>query len=263
MIQDLLTFAQENLVQGKKVALATVTETSGSSPASTGQMMAVLADGSSAGTIGGGASENQVKQIAVNAIKNNDKVFSFSFDHAEFGMVCGGSMKGYGSVLGEENHLFIFGGGHIAQCLAPLAQRTGFFVTVIEDRPEFESEFQGANYFVCKPENYEKELQLQGAAYVVICTRGHKTDDDALRFCLGRPTKYLGMIGSSTKVKTLFERLRKDGYKEETLKNLYTPIGLDIASMIPAEIAVSILAEMLLVKNNGSPGHKSRVNVIQ
>ena len=259
MIPDMLAFAQEHLTQGKKVALVTVTETSGSSPASTGQMMAVLADGSSAGTVGGGASENQVRQKAIQAIKNNEKVFSFSFDHAEFGMVCGGSMKGYGSILGEENHLFIFGGGHIAQCLAPLALRTGFFVTVIEDRPEFESEFSNVRYMVCKPENYEKEIQLSGSTYIVICTRGHKTDEDALRFCLVKSPKYLGMIGSSTKVETLLEKLRKDdGYKEETLKNIYTPIGLDIASLIPAEIAVSIMAEMLLVKNNGSPKHKKK-----
>ena len=259
MIQTLLAFAQEHLAQGKKLALVTVTETSGSSPASAGQMMAVLADGSSAGTVGGGASENMIKQKAIEAIKNNEKVFCFSFDHAESGMVCGGSMKGYGSILGEENHLFIFGGGHIAQCLAPLALKTGFFVTVIEDRPEFESEFPNARYLICKPENYEKEIQLSGSTYVVICTRGHKSDDDALRFCLAKSPKYLGMIGSRTKVKTLFEKLRKDGFKEETLKNIYTPIGLDIASQIPAEIAVSIMAEMLLVKNDGTPGHKRSI----
>ena len=258
MIQEILAFAQENLAQGKKLALVTVTETNGSSPASAGQMMAVLADGSSAGTVGGGASENQIKEKAIEAIKNNEKVFSFSFDHAEIGMVCGGSMKGYGSILGEENHLFIFGGGHIAQCLAPLALRTGFFVTVIEDRPEFENEFPNAHYLVCKSENYEKEIQLSGEAYVVICTRGHKSDEDALRFCLGKSTKYLGMIGSSKKVETLFEKLRKDGYKEETLKNIYSPIGLDIASQIPAEIAVAIMAEMLLVKNDGTAGHKRK-----
>ena len=255
---DTLAFAQERLAQGRRVALVSVTKTTGSSPASAGQMMAVLADGTSFGTVGGGASEYRIKQMAMEAIKNDEKTFEFSFDHAESGMVCGGSMSGYGNILGDESHLYIFGGGHIAQHIAPLAAATGFFVTVIEDRPEFKSLFPNARYLVCKPENYEAEIQFQGQAYIAICTRGHKTDNEALRFCLSRPHKYLGMIGSSKKIMTLFKNLRQDGFAEETMKNIYAPIGLDIARSVPAEIAVSIVAEILLVKNNGSPNHISR-----
>jgi len=192
------------------------------------------------------------------SLKNGEKTFEFSFDHAESGMVCGGSMSGYGNILGDESCLYIFGGGHIAQHLAPLAAATGFFVTVIEDRPEFESQFPNVRYLVCKPENYETEIQFQGQAYIAICTRGHKTDAEALRFCLSKPHKYLGMIGSSKKTNTLFENMRQDGFAGETLKNIYAPIGLDIAHSVPAEIAVSIMAEILLVKNNGSPNHISR-----
>ena len=267
MTQNILTFAQEHIVQGKQVALVTVTETDGSSPASAGQMMAVLMDGSSVGTVGGGMTENLVKNKAMEAIKDGKKVFSFSLDHAESGMLCGGTMSGYGNVLGEENHLYIFGGGYISQFLAPLAASTGFFVTVLEDRPEFESEFKGGlvniTYMVCKSENYKNEIQLLGSPYVVICTRGHKTDDDAMRFCLSEPSKsikYLGMIGSLSKVNNLFERLYQEGYSKKTLENIYTPIGLDIASSVPAEIAVSIMAEILLVKNNGSLSHKRKAN---
>ena len=258
MIADTLAFAKEHAAQGKRVALVTVTETTGSSPASAGQIMAVLADGRCAGTVGGGASEYHIQQKAIEAINNGEKVISFSLDHAQNGMVCGGSMKGFINILGEETCLYIFGGGHIAQRLANLAATTGFFVTVIEDRPEFEGEFANVRYLLCKPENYVKEVQLSGSAYVVICTRGHTSDDEALRFCLEKSPKYSGMIGSSKKVETLLERLRQDGYPEETLKNIYTPIGLDIADSLPAEIAVSIMAEILLVKNRGSPNHKRK-----
>jgi len=257
-MRDTLAFAQEHLAQGRCVALVSVTKTAGSSPASAGQMMAVLEDGTSFGTVGGGASEHHIKQMAMEAIKNDGKSFEFSFDHAESGMVCGGSMSGYGTIMGDESRLYIFGGGHIAQHLAPLAAATGFFVTVIEDRPEFESLFPNARYLVCKPENYETEIHFQGQAYIVICTRGHKTDAGALRFCLSKPHKYLGMIGSSTKIQTLFESLRQDGLAKEILESIYAPIGLDIARSVPAEIAVSIMAELLLVKNNGSPNHISR-----
>jgi xanthine dehydrogenase accessory factor len=263
MIQDILAFAQEHLAKGKKAALITITETYGSSPASAGQIMVVLSDGSSAGTVGGGATEYQIKEKAMDAIKNGEKVFNISIDHAEYGMVCGGGMKGFGTILGEENHLYIFGGGHIAQSLAQIAAASGFFITVIEDRPEFESEFSNVRYMLCKPENYEKEISLHGSAYAVICTRGHNTDNEALRYCLSKKLKYLGMIGSSKKAGVLLDNLRRDGYPEETLKNVYTPIGLDIAASVPSEIAVSIMAEILLIKNNGSPNHKRDITPSQ
>lgn len=261
MTQDILAFAKEHVAQGNKVALITVTSTEGSSPASIGQFMAVLADGRSMGTVGGGATEYRIIQKAVEAMKNGDRVFEFSFNHAESGMVCGGGMRGFGNVLGSENHLLIFGGGHVAQSLAPLAAATGFFVTVIEDRPEFAASFTGVQYVVCKPEAYEEAIKMPGLTYAVICTRGHKTDDEALRFCLNKPFRYVGMIGSATKVDTLFANLRREGYSEAKLREIYTPIGLDIASAAPAEIAVAILAEILLVKNNGSPQHKREANI--
>lgn len=261
MTQDILAFAKEHVSQGNKVALITVTSTEGSSPASAGQFMAVLADGSAMGTVGGGATEYRVIQKAVAAMENGDRVFEFSFNHAESGMVCGGAMRGFGNVLGSEDHLLIFGGGHVAQSLAPLAAATGFLVTVIEDRPEFAASFTGVRYIVCKPEAYEEAIKMPSSTYAVICTRGHKTDDEALRFCLHEPFRYIGMIGSAQKVDALFTNLRKEGYSEAKLQEIYAPIGLDIASAVPAEIAVSILAEILLIKNSGSPRHKREANV--
>jgi len=255
MIMDMLDFIREHVEEGERVALVTVTRTEGSSPASAGQMMAVHADGSSSGTVGGGATEYLLCQRAAEAVKNGERIFTFALDHGENGMVCGGAMEGFGVVMGLDNELYIFGGGHIAQRLAPLASATGFFVTVVEDRAEFESEFPRIRYLVCRPEDYEKEIRMPDSAFAVVCTRGHETDGEALHFCLSRPLRYLGMIGSAAKVGALFEALRRDGYSKEQLQSIYTPIGLDIASAIPAEIAVSILAEMLLVKNGGSPRH--------
>jgi xanthine dehydrogenase accessory factor len=168
-------------------------------------------------------------------------------------------MSGFGCILGDENHLYIFGGGHISQCLAPLALATGFFVTVIEDRPEFENNVSNVRYTICNSDKYENEINLMGHEYAVICTRGHKTDDAALRFCLSKKLRYIGMIGSTGKVKILFEKLKEEGYTERELKKVYAPIGLDIASSVPSEIAVSIMAEILLIKNKGTPGHKNKL----
>lgn len=259
MTQKVLAFAQEHVAQGKKVALITVTGTEGSSPASMGQFMAVLADGTSMGTVGGGSTEHEVIKQAVKAIENGLRVFEFSYNHAENGMVCGGVMRGFGNVLGNENHLYIFGGGHVGQSLAPLAAATGFYVTVIEDRPEFAEAFDGVQYLVCTPDNYEKKIQISGEAYAVICTRGHRTDDEALRFCLKKTFRYTGMIGSTKKAGILFGNLQKEGYSQKKLQEVYAPVGLNIASSVPAEIAVSILAEMLLIKNSGSPMHKRKM----
>ncbi|MEG1846906.1 MAG: XdhC/CoxI family protein [Lachnospiraceae bacterium] len=256
MIQDLLEFAKTRTSEGKQVALVTVTETSGSSPASVGQIMAVSADGTSVGTVGGGASEYRLIQRAVRAIAEGERVFHFSFDHAENGMVCGGSMSGFGNILGNENHLLIFGGGHIAQSLAPLGVATGFDVTVVEEREELAAQFKEVHYIVCEPSGYQETVQITKHTYVVICTRGHQLDAAALRYCLTQESAYLGMIGSSQKVGTIFDTLREEGIEEKELEKIYTPIGLDIASSIPAEIAVSILAEILLVKNNGMPRHR-------
>lgn len=258
MTQEILAFARDQVAQGNKVALITVTSTQGSSPASAGQFMAVAADGTAKGTVGGGATEYKVITQAVEVMKSGETVFEFSFNHAESGMVCGGGMRGFGNVLGNENRLLIFGGGHVAQCLAPLAAATGFHVTVVEDRPEFASSFSDVQYLVCQPEDYAGQVPLTSSTYAVICTRGHRTDDDALRFCLQQPLPYVGMIGSAKKVGTLFASLQKDGYPEQTISDIYAPIGLDIASAVPAEIAVSILAEILLVKNHGTPRHKRK-----
>jgi xanthine dehydrogenase accessory factor len=256
---DVIAFAAEKAAEGKKVALVTVTETSGSSPASAGQMIAVLADGSTAGTVGGGASEYQIIRRAMEAIKKGERVFKFSFDHGEFGMTCGGGMAGFGNVLGNQPGLCVFGGGHIAQSLARLACQAGFSVTVVEDRPEFASAFECARYLVCKPEEYTKTDPASNSDYAVICTRGHKTDADALRYCLAKKFEYLGMIGSDKKVAEIFDSLRAEGVEQKELDRVYAPIGLDIADEAPAEIAVAILAEILLVKNKGTLRHKKRI----
>jgi len=253
---DVFEFISQSLKSGKKVAVVTVTGTRGSSPASVGQMMAVLTDGSSKGTVGGGATEHKIIAKTVDAIKSGENTFTLTIDHAENGMICGGGMEVFGNIIGNHQGLCIFGGGHIAQCLAQIAVLSGFYVTVIEDRPEFASHFENANYIVCKPDEYKTNDPAGFADYAVICTRGHGTDDEALRYCLTQELKYIGMIGSKTKVNELFSMLRSEGIPQTVLDSIYAPVGLDIADAAPAEIAIAILAEILLIKNNGTLKHK-------
>ena len=257
MINDTLEFIQQSIANGKKAALITVTGTTGSSPATPGQMITVLSDGTSAGTVGGGATEHAIIKRAVDVINAGKNVFSMSLDHAENGMICGGSMEVFGNIIGNQSGLCIFGGGHIAQSLAKIANLTGFYVTVVEDRKEFADSFENVNYIICTPDEYEKTDPAAFADYAVVCTRGHSTDDKALRYCLTKKLKYTGMIGSKKKVAELYGKLRSEGAAQEELDKVYAPIGLDIADAAPAEIAIAILAEILLVKNNGALKHKS------
>lgn len=254
--QKILQFAAEQTEAGNRVALLTVTATTGSSPAHPGQMMAVLADGTAAGTVGGGASEHELICRAVEAIGRGEVVFEFALDHSDNGMTCGGGMRGFGRVCGAGRRLLVFGGGHVAQKLVPLALSAGFAATVAEQRAEFRDLFPDAEYLLCTPEEYAQKLRTDTQTYAVICTRGHEHDAQALRYCLGKPLAYLGMIGSSGKVHTIFEQLRGEGVADSLLREVYSPIGLDIASSGPAEIAIAIMAEILLVKNGGSPRHK-------
>lgn len=261
MISEVLSFAARQTQQGGQVALLTITGTTGSSPASPGQVMVVCEDGSTAGTIGGGASEHKLKQRALAALAAGEQVFEFELTHADIGMTCGGSLKGFGNLLGSGTGLAIFGGGHISQYLAKAAALTGFNVNIIEDRPEFEQMFElspTTHYKICQPEDYESLNILGSSKYAVVCTRGHSTDFAALRYCITKPLKYLGMIGSAAKTQKILGDIRGQGVPGEDIAKVFTPIGLDIASSRPAEIAISILAEILLVKNGGSPAHKSQ-----
>lgn len=255
MMQKILNLVSERTARDERVAWVTVTRTRGSSPASAGQVMAVAADGETAGTIGGGASEHAVVQQALEAIAGGGRLFTFEMDHAQEGMVCGGGMEGFGNILGQEARLVIFGGGHVAQQLAPLAHATGFSVVIVEDRPELAAAFENVTYVVATPDTYARDVRILPETYVAVCTRGHQTDDAALRYCLTQSPRYLGMIGSRRKVDALMGRLRAEGVDEALLAQVFAPIGLAIATGRPAEIAVSILAEMLLVKNDGAPCH--------
>ena len=154
--------------------------------------------------------------------------------------------------------LLIAGGGHVARALAAQAWLVGFEVTVIDDRPEFThpDRFPDGVATRCGPIAQQlADLPITPDTYVVIVTRGHRHDADALRACLHSSAAYIGMIGSRRKVKTIFEHLRHDGIQEDLIQRVRSPIGLNIGSETPAEIAVSIMAEVIMLnrRRDGRP----------
>lgn len=148
--------------------------------------------------------------------------------------------------------LYIFGAGHVSRHLTFLANLVDFAVTVIDDSEEFakRDNFPDAEAVLALPfgESF-RILNFTGDEYVVIVTRGHKSDALCLEEVLKRPFRYVGMIGSKRKVNTVFEYLKGKGYDEQLLRKVHAPIGIQINSQTPQEVAVSIVAE--LIKERG------------
>lgn len=150
-----------------------------------------------------------------------------------------------------EPTLYIFGAGHLAQALSPLGKMADFRVVVIDDRPMFASveRFPDADQVLVEPfEMIFEKLQINPRSYVVIVTRGHLHDGEVLEQAVKTEAGYVGMIGSKRKIAVLYKDLMKKGIKKEVLDKVHAPIGLHIHSETPAEIAISIIAELIKVR---------------
>jgi xanthine dehydrogenase accessory factor len=155
--------------------------------------------------------------------------------------------------LGMPGRLFLFGGGHVSQKLAPLADTLDFRIVVIDDRSEFanRARFPQASEFVI-PASFEQSLQdcrIDADSYLVIVTRGHLHDKTVLAQALRTPAAYIGMIGSIRKRNAVYDELRAEGFTDEDFKRVHSPIGLKIGAESPEEIAVSIAAELIEVRS--------------
>ena len=150
--------------------------------------------------------------------------------------------------------LIIAGAGHIARCLAHLADMLGFEVTVIDDRPEYANSenIPEASHIIVKDIGEAlQDLKKNYDTYVVIVTRGHKDDAAALKPCIGSEVAYTGMIGSRNKIAAMRSEFIENGLATpDQWEKVYTPIGLDIKSRTVEEIAISIAAQLVLVRNN-------------
>lgn len=148
--------------------------------------------------------------------------------------------------------VYIFGGGHVAQELAPVLTHINFNVNIYEDREEFAKKdlFPSAVSITLAPFCEASErIEVSDADYIVIMTRGHEWDYVLIGQMLKTPARYIGCIGSRHKIAHTRARLMKDGFSAEEFDRVHTPIGLDIGGRTPAEIAVSIAAEMIMERS--------------
>jgi xanthine dehydrogenase accessory factor len=237
--------------------LATVIEGDGSTPVKAGMKLAVRSDGSFIGTIGGGELERRVIE-RINA-EHPTEVQRWRYDlglgntaDEKTGMICGGTQEILVEPLFMGTPLHIFGGGHCGVALSALASTTGFTVTVIDDRTEWSSPAKhpgAAHTLLSSFLDISAHIPHTPDAFIVIMTHGHKHDEAVLRQVIRTPHTYLGMLGSERKVREVFERMTRDGFTNEELGRVHSPAGFAIGSHTPEEIAVSILAQMIAVKN--------------
>ena len=252
MDRDILQFMDDKLGQGKSCALIIVQQKAGSAPGEEGTLMAVCEDQTTSGTCGGGTIE---KVLTGRVLEGMSTAINFSFNYNladDLGMACGGTSAGYVRYFTAGTELVIFGAGHCSQALVRLLQHMRFHVTVVDDRAEFAQEevFAGVRFLALPPAQAVKEIKFSANLYIVVATWGHHLDAVAYSACLGREYAFLGGLGSAKKAASVKETLLNQGHSQSEIAGLHLPIGVDLADGTPEEIAVSILAELLLVKNN-------------
>jgi len=245
-------------------ALITIAATRGSVPRAAGSKMLVYQDGAISGTIGGGKFEALVIDEAKQQMRAKKPLLkTYPLHQASpesFGAICGGEV----TVLIEPQILseaiFLIGGGHCAQAIARLAVDCGLFITVVDDRADLISSLpaQVATVTDVGPANFIAGRAWQNDEALVIVSRNYEIDREALAAALGiKGAGYIGMIGSDRKVQQVFEQLQERGVSKEDLQRVYAPLGLDIGADSPAEIAVSVIAEILTVLRKRTGKHLS------
>jgi len=258
MLEVLRAAAEVLCGRGGPAAMATVIDRSGSAPQVVGARLVLRADGSMVGTVGGGAIEAQVLEACRVTLRDGSPQRVKAHLVRDLGMCCGGSMEVFVEYLSAEARLILIGAGHVAQAIAPLARGVGFRVVVLDDREELLAHPAFAADERQLADVDELEVAIPDPApgdYLVIATRDHARDEQALALALRRHHRYIGMIGSRRKVHAILARiLRRElqmGRAAPDLARLRAPVGLALGGRTPAEIAVSVIAELLADRHGG------------
>lgn len=235
-------------------ALVLLVEVKGSVPAGAGAKMVVFANGDIAGTVGGGTMEQEAIDAALLAMEKGQTVLLHVDLSAAPAYVCGGRATLYIEPVLPASRLIIAGAGHVGQALCKTAATAGFSVIIVDDRPEFADPRllpEAAQVMTNDFETLFDRLRISSSTSIVCATRGHAHDYTVIRKALATPASYIGLVGSRSKRCSLLKRLQQEeGIGEEALTRLYTPIGLDIGARSPAEIAVSITAQLIQKRNS-------------
>ena len=246
--------------------LVTVVAKEGSAPAPPGAKMLVYPDGSTIGTVGGGAVERLATSKALELLEQKRSVLvtyslgeSGHISDAELiNMACGGRTSLFYDYLGYQARIYIFGAGHVGRAIAYHLKGLRCYVTVLDHRPELTTDVEGADRLVTA--GAEEALQgeyVPTGAFFVIATPAHAFDYVVLRriFASGWQPRYVGLIGSRNKAESMLKRLVEELGDKVDRESIYSPVGLDLGGRSPEDIGIAIVAEIQALRY-GKSGHK-------
>ncbi len=242
----------------ESAALCTVVKSEGSTPRHVGSKMLVYPDGKFIGTVGGGELENRVMKTARESL-NNGSAVTLSYTMADPSRgdpgVCGGTVEVFVEPILPPAMIVVIGAGHVGKAVVHLAKWLGFRVAVSDDRAEFcnpESTPGGDAYYPVEMGKLAQQLKINNQTYIVITSRGSGVDAAGLPALLEADAAYIGVIGSRRRWLTTVKALKEKGVSDEQIAKVHSPMGLELNAETPEEIAVSILAEIMMIKAKGT-----------
>jgi xanthine dehydrogenase accessory factor len=241
-------------------ALCTVVRSQGSTPRHATSKMLVYPNGQFIGTVGGGEMESRVIAQALEALRDGQtRLLEYSLTDPARGDpgVCGGQVEVFVEPIQPKPSLVVIGGGHVGKAVVHLAHWLGFWVAVSDDRPDFcnpQAVPEADAYFPGPIGQLPEKMTITPWTYLVLTTRGVAVDVQGLPALLDTPAAFIGIIGSQRRWLACQKQLLEKGVPEEKLRRVRSPIGLELNAETPEEIAVSILAEIIMVRQGGD-GH--------
>ena len=245
---DYLPYAQEidaAYAGGPSVALATLMKPGEFSTEETGAKLFTRENGEIEGTLGAPDLDLDAVKKALDLMAMGKNEHVKTRDGAEY------FLEAYTT----PPQIVLCGGGHVSKAIAPLAKNLGFRVFITDDREEFANSerFPEADVIVAnKPEDAIPELPINANTFIIIATRGHRYDNVALEAGANTPARYVGLLGSRRKTILIYEDLLRSGVPLDRVRELRSPIGLDIRARTPEEIAVSVVSEILMFRLGGT-----------
>ena len=242
----------------QSAALCTVVKSIGSTPRHVGSKMLVYPDGKFIGTVGGGDLEHRVLDEAWIAMTDGEsRLLTYRMSDPSRGDVgvCGGTVEVFVEPVLPPAMIVVIGAGHVGKAVVHLAKWLGFRVAVSDDRPEFctPEAVPGADaYYPVDMGELPKHLTINRRTYIVITSRGANVDVVGLPGLLESNPAYIGVIGSRRRWLTTAKGLKEKGVPEEKIASVHSPMGLELNAETPEEIAVSIMAEVLMLKDKGT-----------
>ncbi len=256
---DIFKKALEFLEKGQDIHIVTVIEAEGNTPAEAGKKMIVPFFGMPSGTIGGGGLEREAQRHCREAEKR--PVAVVTYDLADLGMTCGGRVILMYEHFSSRSFFVLFGGGHVGSAAAPVLESLGYTAVIVDNREGIIDRHKnlGRTALRCSYEDITPAEAYLSSGHCFIASHNHEYDTIILEQLLRREEtnySYIGMIGSKNKVRQSFDELRQKGL---TIPGyVYAPVGIHIGGGTPAEIAVSIAAEIIAVTHGKSVPHMRR-----